>query len=400
MALNVRYGNALPNSLPSRSSFLLPASRDIMIQLASNFGNRSVRVIGAGAFVPSHVVDNARITQAIPGWSSEWIAEKTEIRERRFLWELDAEAGVTVAPAAVAGEPATNTDMCEAALRRALEMAGIEGSELDALFLVTCTPDRVNFSHDAMEVHRRLGCRSDAYALMIDDGCGGTPYVMDMVNRMIRSGAIGTAAVIGSAFTSSLVDRDVWCGTVAPAPGRKGIPAAFGAYVFGDGAGAVVLRGDGAPGEGIVASMSGNDYLQLVIRRAGGIEARLAPETNRADEAFVVDGQLVARSYPAFMNACIAGVLDQRPELGPKVQRYYFHQPNKRLLDHFVRQSGLPADRVACNVDRYGNTSAAGMLILLAEDLEQGVVQLGRGDLVLIAAVGANVHYGAQLIRL
>ena len=69
-------------------------------------------------------------------------------------------------------------------------------------------------------------------------------------------------------------------------------------------------------------------------------------------------------------------------------------------MDRFVGEAGLPAERVACNVDRYGNTSAAGMLILLAEDLERGVVKLGSGDLVAIAAVGANVHYGAQLVRL
>ncbi|HLM69697.1 MAG TPA: 3-oxoacyl-[acyl-carrier-protein] synthase III C-terminal domain-containing protein [Longimicrobium sp.] len=371
-----------------------------MIQIPSQFGARGVRVVGAGAYVPPHKVSNANITEAIPGWSAEWIAEKTQIRERRFLWELDAQAGVTVAPPVTSGLPSSNTDMCEAALRSAMEMAGIQGSELDAVFVVTCTPDRVNFSHDAMEVHRRVGCRPDAYALLIDDGCGGTPYVLDMVYRMIRSGAIHTAAVIGSAFTSSLVDREVWSGDVESAPGRKRLPAAFGAYVFGDGAGAVVLRGDGRPGEGIVSSMSGNDYLQLVIRRAGGLEHRLSAEENRADEAFVIDGQLVAKSYPTYMRACIDGVLAQRPELTDQVKRYYFHQPNKRLMDHFVRSSGLPAERVACNVDRYGNTSAAGMLILLAEDLEQGVVKLGGGDLVMIAAVGANVHYGAQLIRL
>jgi 3-oxoacyl-[acyl-carrier-protein] synthase III len=82
------------------------------------------------------------------------------------------------------------------------------------------------------------------------------------------------------------------------------------------------------------------------------------------------------------------------------VKRYYFHHPNKRLMDHFVKRSGLPADRVACHVDRHGNTSAAGMLILLAEDLAEGRVALGRGDLVLLAAVGANIHWGAQLVRL
>ena len=101
-----------------------------MIQITNAFGTRAVRVIGAGAYVPPRAVDNDRITQAIPGWSADWIAEKTQIRERRFLWELDPQAGVTVAPPATAGEPVNNTDMCEAALRKAIAMAGIDGSEI------------------------------------------------------------------------------------------------------------------------------------------------------------------------------------------------------------------------------------------------------------------------------
>lgn len=119
-----------------------------------------------------------------------------------------------------------------------------------------------------------------------------------------------------------------------------------------------------------------------------------------ADMAFVVDGFRVARSYPEYMQKCLDAVLGPRPELRSKVERYYFHQPNKRVMDAFVERAGLPREAVACNVDRYGNTSAAGMLILLAEDLEAGRVRLGSGDLVVVAAVGANVHYGAQLVRL
>ena len=371
-----------------------------MIQIPNSFGTRGVRVVGSGAYVPPRAVDNARITQAIPGWSPERIEEKTSIRERRFLWDIDPQSGVAVAPPAVSGEPASNTDMCEIALRRALEMAKLDATELDAIFLVTCTPDQVNFSYDAMEVHRRLGCRPDAFALVVDDGCGGTPYVIDLVHKMVRSGALDTVAVIGSAFTSALVDRTVWTGEVEPAPGKKPLSAVFGMYVFGDGAGAVVLRGDGKPGQGILASMSGNDYQELIIRRVGGVQHRMPNGGSPADEAFVVNGQLVARSYPVFMKHCLEGVLGDRPELAPQVKRYYFHQPNKRLMGRFIAEAGLDPERVACNVDRYGNTSAAGMLILLAEDLEAGVVEIGRGDLVVIAAVGANVHYGAQLIRL
>jgi 3-oxoacyl-[acyl-carrier-protein] synthase III len=118
------------------------------------------------------------------------------------------------------------------------------------------------------------------------------------------------------------------------------------------------------------------------------------------DLAFVVDGQKVAESYPLYMRHCIDTVLENHPQLRSEVQRYYFHQPNKRLMEYFIQGAELPADRVAMNVHRYGNTSAAGMFILLAEDLESGRVRLGSGDLVLVAAVGAGVHYGAQLVRL
>lgn len=362
---------------------------------------RSVRLVGAGAYVPPRAINNDCIAEAVPGWSPERIEEKTSIRERRYLWDFDEKTGRAIRPSADAEGPKTNADMCELALRRALENAGVEASELDAIFLVTCTPDRLNFNYDAMEVHRRLGCRTDAYALNVDDGCGGTPYVIDMAYKMIRTGAVKTVAVIGSALSSPQLNREIFASTVEPAPGRKPLHAFFSMYVFGDGAGAVILRGGGRPGEGIVSSLSGNDYMDLVHRRAGGnLQLPYQGVENPGDFTFVVDGQLVARSYPLYMQRCLDEVMTECPELKGRVARYYFHQPNKRLLDHFVADMGLPADRVACNVDRYGNTSAAGMLVLLAEDLESGAVTLGSGDLVMIAAVGANVHYGAQLVRL
>ena len=100
------------------------------------------------------------------------------------------------------------------------------------------------------------------------------------------------------------------------------------------------------------------------------------------------------------MKKAIDGVLGEERQLAPEVTRWYFHQPNKRLMDSFVEREALPKDRVACHVERHGNTSAAGMLILLAEDLQEGIVEMGRGDLVVLAAIGANVNYGAQLVRL
>lgn len=357
--------------------------------------------VGSGAFVPERAVCNERITAAIPGWSAARIEDKIGIRERRFLWDFDEASGRALAPGEDFEGPRSNTDMCEVALRRALESADLPAAELDAVFLVTCTPDELNFNHDAMELHRRLGCRPDTYALVVDDGCGGTPYLIDMACRMIAGGTFRTIAVVGSAFTSPLMNREVFTDEVEPGPGRKPLNAYLSMYVFGDGAGALILRRREGGRSGVLASMAGNDHGDLVLRRAGGLlklpyQGRHTP----AEMAFVVDGHQVARSYPAHMALCIDAVLADHPELADQVRRYYFHQPNPRLLNRFVAAAGLPPERVATNVDRYGNTSAAGMLILLAEDLAAGHVRLGSGDLVLIAAVGANVHYGAQLVRL
>jgi 3-oxoacyl-[acyl-carrier-protein] synthase III len=371
-----------------------------MIKLNAPSGPLATRIVGAGSYVPSVTIDNEAIARAIPSWNSGWIERKTSIRERRFLWELDADAGVTLAPAETAEGPRSNVDMCEIALRRALVMADLPASELDAVFLVTCTPDRLNFNHDAMDLHHRLGCRTDAFAFVIDDGCGGTPYVMDMAHRMIGSGALRTVAVIGSTCTSPFVNRTNGSGQVSPTAGGKPLHAALSMYVFGDGAGAVILRGEPAGAGGIVASLSGNDHLELVIRRAGGVLNLLTPGGSPSDDTFVINGQLVAASYPLYMQRCLDGLFEARPEFRDRVKRYYFHQPNKRLMDGFVTAAGLPPERVAYNVDRYGNTSAAGMLILLAEELDQGLVRLGGDDLIVIAAVGANVHYGAQLVQL
>ncbi|MDY7225962.1 3-oxoacyl-ACP synthase III family protein [Hyalangium rubrum] len=362
----------------------------------------TVRFAGAGAFVPSRSISNERIAKAFPGWTAEHILEKTGILERRYLWEIDAQGNAIPPPDDdLPVYPATSTDMCEIALRRALTQAGVEGRELDALFVVTCTPDELNFNHDAMLLHRRLGCRSDTFALVVDDGCGGTPYIIDMASKMMESGRFKTVAVVASSLLSPQLNREVYTSEVVPAPGRKPLNAYLSAYVFGDGAGAVVLRADGEEGQGILRSMSGNAHSELVLRRGGGM-MRLAHQgrARPGDMAFVVDGLKVAESYSIYMRRCIEGALAEHPALRSEVKRYYFHQPNKRLMDHFVQKVGLPAERVAMNVHHYGNTSAAGMLILLAEDLEAGRVRLGSGDLVMVAAVGANVHYGAQLVRL
>jgi 3-oxoacyl-(acyl-carrier-protein) synthase III len=366
----------------------------------------ATRVVGAGAFVPRRVVTNERIVQAIPGWSADKLAQKTGILERRFLWDFDEEVGRAIVPGPDWSGPRTNTDMCEIALRRALEMAGVAARELDGVFVVTVTPDELNFCHDAMVVHQRLGCRPDAFALVLDSGCGGALYTLDMARRMIEGGTYRTVAIVASNFASAYLDREVFTANVRVED--REINACLSMYLFGDGAGAVVLRGerrersrDDGASPGILSSYSGADYVQLVVRSGGGALRPAHPgRACRAQHAFVVDGKLVAERFPGYMKRCLDEALRPVPHLASEVKRYYLHQANKRLVEGFAEQAGLPREKLAMHMDRYGNTSAAGTLILLAEDLADGVVRLGSGDLVQFAAIGAGVHYGGQLVRL
>ncbi|MEW5742358.1 MAG: 3-oxoacyl-[acyl-carrier-protein] synthase III C-terminal domain-containing protein [Myxococcota bacterium] len=354
--------------------------------------SRVARIVGVGDYTPSNRITNEQIARAIPGWGAELIREKTGILERRFLCALDEVAGRSLRPW---DGVRSNTDMAEVALREALEMGCVLPSSVDALFLVTSTPDRPDFSHDAMQLHRRLGLRADALAFVINDGCGGTPYVLDLVNKLLTSGGVRTAAVVASNFASAYVDRRVYTDPVAV--GGHRLSGFLSMYVFGDGAGAVVLRGDEGPG-GVLDSLVLSSHEPLVVRRGGGAECPvLLDDARPGDFAFVVNGREVAASYPHFMRACVEGVTRGAAD---EVRRFYLHQPNKRVLERFMADAGLSPSQVACTVERYGNTSAAGMLVALSEDVRQGVVRLGDGELVCIAAVGANVHAGAQLIRL
>lgn len=360
----------------------------------------NARVVGVGHFVPQRVISNERIAAAIPGWAPERILEKTGIRERRFLWDFDTERGVAIPPPEGEGlYPVSNSDMCEVAARQALAMADVSPSRVDALLLVTCTPDELNFSHDAMELHRRLGLRRDAYALVIDDGCGGTPYVLDLAKKLLEAGALQTVMVVASAFTSPLVNRRTYTAELSPTPGAKGFSGFLSMYVFGDAAGAVVLRADEGTSGRIVASTSMNSHEELVFRRGGGALRHMHQgRASDADLAFIVNGPAVARDYPRVMGSLLGEVLAGTQWTSRDVERFYFHQPNRRVLEFFMRHAELSEAQVAINVDRYGNTSAAGMLVLFSEDLQSGRVRLGGEQLVMIAAVGANVHAGAQLL--
>ncbi len=355
-------------------------------------------ILGAGRYVPDRIVTNDEICRMVPGWPPDKLEAKTGIRERRFLWEMDEQSGYAVEPTGP-GAVRSGVDMSEIALQRALTMAGMQADELDALLLVTCTPDEINFGSDAMHLADRMGIRSDARVLQLDSGCGGALYYLSEAREKVESGRYDKVALVAHNLTSALVDRDMYVRFVQHG-GRK-LGAFLSPYIFGDGAGALVLGSGGDDRHGFVNSWERQRLVEYMRREGGGgLKPSHSPRTRKVDHAFIIDGGLVAQEFPVFMGRAIKGVLAGHAALVSQIERYYLHQANMRLVEGFARAAGLPMDRVPLHMDRYGNTSAAGTLILFAEDIADGNVSIGSGQLVLFAAIGAGAHYGAHLIRL
>jgi 3-oxoacyl-[acyl-carrier-protein] synthase III len=359
----------------------------------------NITIAGAGAYLPPLAVSNERIAKAIPGWTPERIAEKTGILERRFLWDFDEETGKTRVPAVIE-EPGPAFQVSEPALRDALAMAGMKASELDGLVVTGCNPDQVNFSHDAMMLHQAFGMRPEAFALSHDDGCGGAMFHLDLARELLQSGQRKSIAVLGVNAFSPHLDRDVYSRKLSHNGKELGSFLSF--YLFGDGAGAVILRAEpGNDRSGVLGSYSANTKLDLVMRRGGGNMWPTNPgRTEYSDPAFYVDGQLVAQNFAPLLRKAIDGALARAEVSIHDIKRFYLHQANKRVLEAFLQESGIPVDRVAMHMERYGNIVTAGTLVLLAEDLRDGVMSLGSGDLVLMAAIGAGAQCGAHVIRL
>jgi 3-oxoacyl-[acyl-carrier-protein] synthase III len=361
------------------------------------------RIIGAGSYVPENIVTNEMLAKVIPEWSAEIIEKKLGIRERRFMWPLDTVKGKAVPPADKT-KPSTNVDMAVISLEQALAQAGLSGSDMDALLFVTCTPDEPLFSHDAMEIHQRLQMRSDCLVNEFESGCGGIAYQLNHARLLLESGACNRVALVASNATSPcFTGMHIYSDPAFPFEfdPDKPLKMALSAYVFGDGAGAIVLDNSGNENCGILNSYFRVDYGVHVFRSGGGIQwPGNSSRTENWRHGYYVDGKKVAVDYAKYMEASVRGALRGFENRYDEIERFYFHQVNRRILEIFLKSGGFDIGKVPIHVDRYANISAACTLVLLAEDIHGGHVQLGNGTLTMLAAMGAGVHYGGHLIVL
>jgi 3-oxoacyl-[acyl-carrier-protein] synthase-3 len=316
-----------------------------------------VALIGIGSHVPDRVMGNDEIATMVET-SDEWIAQRTGIRERRIAAASDSSASLGA----------------EAA-RQALASAGIDAGELDLIVAATASPDYY-FPATASLIGERIGA-GEVAGYDLSAACTGFIYALAQAYSQIAAGMAETVLVVGTEVFSRLLD---WSDRST-------------CILFGDGAGAVVLRRDDDRHglRGFELGADGSGALLLSVAAAGHAadhdEGRFVrmngPEVYKFATRVVVDSSL--RS----LEAAGLGVED--------VDVFVPHQANRRIIDHAARRLGLSEAKVFSNVDRYGNTSAGSIPICLDEGWRQG--RIGPGDVVLMVGFGGGLAWGSCVME-
>jgi 3-oxoacyl-[acyl-carrier-protein] synthase-3 len=325
------------------------------------------RIIGTGSYLPERVVTNREVGASL-GIEPDAVSRLTGILERR--WAAPSQA---------------SSDLAVEASRQALEAAGIPASDVGAIVLSTTSPDSV-FPSTACHVQRMLGCPAIP-AFDVAASCSGFLYGLSMADAMIRSGQIKTCLVVAAEVKSRSLD---------PADGDT-------VLLFGDGAGAVVLRGEletGQPSRGLMGLRLHADGAQhgLISIPAGG--SRL-PTTSDTVEA--KGHTLRMQGAPLFRLAVKRleqAILEIVKECGVDIHdlaQLVLHQANGRILSQLTKRLGVSPERVCSVIGRYGNTSSASVPIALDYAVRSG--KIVPHDLVLLGSFGGGVTWAAGLVR-
>jgi 3-oxoacyl-[acyl-carrier-protein] synthase-3 len=313
-------------------------------------------IAGVGSALPVRRVDNAELAAQVDT-SDEWIVERTGIRSRY-----------------IAGDGETTATLATDAARRALDHAGIDASQIDLIVLATATPDQT-FPATATKVQTALGIR-DCVAFDVAAVCSGFLYALTVADSMIRSGGATTALVIGAETFSRILDWEDRATCV----------------LFGDGAGAMILRASDDPDLGILATKLHADgrYNDLLFVDGG-------PSTTQTVGKLRMKGREVFRHAVTNLAAVLGEVLAAAGLTPADIDWVVPHQANARILDATARKLGLSPDKVVVTVDRHANTSAASVPLAFDVAVKDGRIK--RGDLVVLEAMGGGFTWGAAAVR-
>jgi 3-oxoacyl-[acyl-carrier-protein] synthase-3 len=325
---------------------------------------RRAKITAAGHFLPECRVDNKHFEKTLDT-SNEWIMERTGIRERRF-----------------AAKGVATSDLGAEAAKRTLERAGITASDLDLIIVATVTPDMF-FPSAGCLVQHKIGAKN-AWAFDLSGACSGFLYALATGAQFIQTGAHRRVLVIGADVMTSIVDPEDRTTSV----------------LFGDGAGAVVLEAAAEGEAGILDFILRSDGSggQFLYMPGGGSLHPPSAETVARKMHFVhQDGKNVFKYAVRGMADISQEILTKNNIPSEQLKLYIPHQANLRIIQAAADRMKLDMERVAVNIDRYANTTAATIPICLSEAAE--TQRIRRGDTILMASFGAGFTWGSLLLR-
>jgi 3-oxoacyl-[acyl-carrier-protein] synthase-3 len=322
------------------------------------------KISSIGTYVPPKLLTNADL-ETMVATSDQWIVERTGIRERHIV-----EKGVGT------------SDLAVEAAKKCLARRGIEASEIEVIIVATVTPDMA-FPATACLVQDKLGAKG-AWGFDLSAACSGFPYALQVGTKLIESGAHKKVLVIGADVMSSIIDYTDRTTCV----------------IFGDGAGAVLLEPCVEGEVGMVDywhEVDGSGAVSLNMPGGGSLHPATA-ETVAAKMHFVhQDGAAVYKFAVRKMAEAAETVLTRNGLTGSELACFIPHQANKRIILSTAERLGLEESRVVINIDRFGNTTAATIPLAMQTALEENRIK--KGDLVLLASVGAGFTVGATLLQ-
>jgi 3-oxoacyl-[acyl-carrier-protein] synthase-3 len=320
-------------------------------------------LVGTGRYTPKRVMTNDEFAKILDT-SDQWIRERTGIRERR-----------------VAGPDESNACMAKAAGEQVLVETGVPAAELDALVVATCSPDRL-LPSQACDVQALLGAKNAA-AFDVQAACTGFLYALNVAEGLVASDQARTVLVIASEKLTSIMD---WSDRTT-------------AVLFGDGAGATLVR-PSTNGRGILASyMRADGTLAELLYRPGGGAAHPPDAALLTDHSYYIKmaGREVFKAAVRSMADACDKALARAGLTAADIDLLIPHQANIRIIEATAKHAGVPMAKVYVNVDRYGNTSAASIAIALDEAVREG--RLVPGMKVLFVAFGAGFTWASTVVQ-
>jgi 3-oxoacyl-[acyl-carrier-protein] synthase-3 len=325
---------------------------------------RRAKISAIGTYVPPRLLTNKDLEKMVET-SDEWIYSRVGIRERHLV-----DKGMAT------------SDMAVVAAKRCLESRGLAATDVDAIIVATVTPDMF-FPATACLVQDKLGAKG-AWGFDLSAACSGFVYALQMGAKLVESGAHSKVLVIGADTMSSIIDYTDRTTCV----------------LFGDGAGAVLVEPAEEDEIGMIDfthEIDGSGAHALNMPGGGSLNPSTVETVEKKMHYVHQDGQAVYKFAVRKMVEASEKVLTRNGISAEELGCFIPHQANKRIITSSAERMGMPLEKVIINIDRYGNTTAGTIPLAMGTAIEEG--RLKKGDLVLIASVGAGFTVGATLLR-